>query len=273
MSTAHDPQNHKKIQQPVASLLEGIFLYLANLALPRSCPSLGAKLSSKTTRLRLFMIGFHDTWDQYFGIPMSQEGFNWSDIDNRFKDDFYLRSDLLSMPWVDIDFILEAHLWGSADVHSKVRIPVDLITGPWDEEKKRRLFWLVRAGGHLMDPETESPWEVRLAGIDAAVITPEKPDPLVLKCLITPMICIGLPPDAAHNRIIKMCRRIARGVDTQDMIQMLRLLVRELHGDQKFMSGYSYGDEDADFVQDDEFYDKLYIELVEEGVEYEGWGT
>ncbi|KAG5933291.1 hypothetical protein E4U60_004574 [Claviceps pazoutovae] len=110
MSTAHDlavddPQNHKKIQQPVAS---SIFLYLANLGLPCSCPSLGAKLSSKTTRLRLFMIRFHDTWDQYFGISMSQEGFDWSDIENRFKDDFYLQSDLLSMPWVDIDFILEA---------------------------------------------------------------------------------------------------------------------------------------------------------------------
>ncbi|KAG5933290.1 hypothetical protein E4U60_004573 [Claviceps pazoutovae] len=145
-----------------------------------------------------------------------------------------------------VEYVSLNSLWGSADVHSKVRIPVDLITGPWYEEKKRRLFWLVRAGVHLMNPETESSWEVRLAGLDAAVITSEKPDPLVLKCLITPMIWIGLPPDAAHNRIVKMCRRIARGVDTQDMIQMLRLLVKELHGDQKFMSGYGYGDEDED---------------------------
>ncbi|KAG6176897.1 hypothetical protein E4U27_004734 [Claviceps purpurea] len=172
-----------------------------------------------------------------------------------------------------LENILLNSVWGSADVHPKVRIPVDLITGPWDEEKKRRLFWLVRAGVYLMDPEIETSWEVRLAGLDAAVITPEKPDPLVLKCLITPMIWIGLPPDAAHNRIVKMCRRIVRRVDTQDMTQMLRILVRELHADQKFMSDYGDEDEDADFDQDDEFYNKLYNELVEEGVKYEGWGT
>ncbi|KAG6024380.1 hypothetical protein E4U19_003830 [Claviceps sp. Clav32 group G5] len=262
-----------------------------------------------------------------------------------------LLSDLLSMPWVDIDFILEAQqIWadkyargrcyrhyecegsetrylyeknvhardrylqhvrqhqektwkfdacacfeadyeralqfppavenitlnslrGSADVHRTVRIPVDLITGPWDEEKKRRLFWLVRAGVHGMDPRTEDSWKVRFAGLDAAVITPEKPDPLVLKCLVQPMIWIGLPPDAAHNRIAMMCRRIARGGDTQDVVQILRCLVRELHSDQKFMSDYNDEDEDADYDQDDEFYDKLYNELVEEGVKYEGWDS
>ncbi|KAG6109454.1 hypothetical protein E4U13_005830 [Claviceps humidiphila] len=373
MSTAHDlavddPQNHKKIQQPVASvdtrcslssrpslqnlpleLLESIFLYSTNFALPRSSPLLGAKLSGKATLLRLFMVGFHDTWDRRFGIPVEEA--QVSNFPKLPDNDISLQFDLLSMPWVDIDFILEAQqiwadkyargrcyrhyvteglgtqdlyeknvhardrylqhvhqhqeeswtfdaracfkadyeralqfppamekfslnsLWGSADVHTKVRIPVDLITGPWDEEKKRRLFWLVRAGAYVMDPRTKDSWKVRLAGLEATVITPEKPDPLVLKCLITPIIWIGLPPDATHNRIVMMCRRIARGVDTQDMIQILQFLVRAMHCDLKFMTDYGDEDEDADFDKDDEFYDKLYNELVEEGVEYEGWGS
>ncbi|KAG6082013.1 hypothetical protein E4U33_006180 [Claviceps sp. LM78 group G4] len=164
-------------------------------------------------------------------------------------------------------------LWGSPDVHPEVCIPVDLITGPWDEEKKRRLFWLVRAGVHLMEPSHGYSGKVRLAGLDAAIITPEKPDRLVLKCLITPKIWIGLPPDAAHNRIVMMCRRIAGGGDTVDVWQLLQLLVRELHNDQKFMSDYNGEDEDADYDQDDDFYDKLYNELVEEGVKYEDWGS
>lgn len=124
-----------------------------------------------------------------------------------------------------------------------------------------------------MDPRTKDSWKVRLAGLEATVITPEKPDPLVLSCLITPMIWIGLPPDATHNRIVMLCRRIARGVDTPDLIQMLRHLVRAMHCDLKFMTDYGDEDEDADFDKDDEFYDKLYNELIEEGVEYEGWGS
>ncbi|CCE31934.1 uncharacterized protein CPUR_05791 [Claviceps purpurea 20.1] len=337
------------LQNLPLELLENIFLYSWNFALPRSSPLLGAKLSGKATLLRLFMAAFHDTWDRRFGISVKQT--SSSDFPKLPDNDVSCQSDLLSMPWVDIDFILEAqqiwadkyargrcyrhyetegsttqdlyeknvhardrHLqhvrqhqektwkfdaracfeadyeralqfppgienillnsvWGSADVHPKVRLPVDLITGPWDEEKKRRLFWLVRAGVYLMDSETETFWEVKLAGFDAAVITPEKPDPLVLRCLITPMLWISLPPDVTHNRIVKMCRRIVRGVDTHDMIHMLRLLVRELHADLKFISDYGDDDEDADFDQDDEFYNKLYNELVEEGVEYAGWGT
>ncbi|KAG6218452.1 hypothetical protein E4U26_007601, partial [Claviceps purpurea] len=36
--------------------------------------------------------------------------------------------------------------YDSPDVHPGVHPPLDLLTGPWDEEKRRLLFWLVRAG-------------------------------------------------------------------------------------------------------------------------------
>lgn len=49
-------------------LLEMILLYSANLALPRSSPIIGSKLSAKATLLRLFVMAFHDTWDKWFGI-------------------------------------------------------------------------------------------------------------------------------------------------------------------------------------------------------------
>lgn len=56
-------------------VLESIFLYSSNISLPRASPILGAKLSGKITRLRIFMWAFHDTWDQWFGIPTNEEVF------------------------------------------------------------------------------------------------------------------------------------------------------------------------------------------------------
>lgn len=56
-----------------AEILESILLYSGSVSLPRASPVIGAKLSSKATRLRFFIWGFHDTWDQRFGVPfMSQ---------------------------------------------------------------------------------------------------------------------------------------------------------------------------------------------------------
>ena len=55
-----------------AELLESILLYSENLSLPRSSHLIGAKLSGRATLLRLFMMAFHDTWNQWFGIPKTQ---------------------------------------------------------------------------------------------------------------------------------------------------------------------------------------------------------
>lgn len=54
-----------------AEILESILLHSRSVALPRSSPVIGAKLSSRATLLRFFIWGFHDTWDQWFGVPFS----------------------------------------------------------------------------------------------------------------------------------------------------------------------------------------------------------
>ncbi|KAG6222120.1 hypothetical protein E4U25_000591, partial [Claviceps purpurea] len=87
-SAVDNPSDRKKPKQAAASvpagcssssrpslqnlpveLLESIFLYSMNLALPRSSPLIGVKLSAKATRLQVFIMGFDDTWSQCFGIP------------------------------------------------------------------------------------------------------------------------------------------------------------------------------------------------------------
>ncbi|KAG6091807.1 hypothetical protein E4U31_007209 [Claviceps sp. LM219 group G6] len=357
MSTAHDlvvddPQNHKKIQQLVASvhtrcslssrpslqnlpleLLESIFLYSANLALPRSCPSLGAKLSSRITRLRFFMTGFHDTWDQCFGNPMSWV--NYEGWESRFKDDFPLQSDLLSMPWVDIEFILEAQqAWADKyargrcyqhweeralatpvpdlyeksfhahnrymqhvlqheketwkfdaracfeadyeralqsppfrtgfggnvsfcikpEIHPYVRIPVDLLDGPWDEEKKRRLFWLVRA--EIMvelvveDDGIEDIWKVVIACINAVMISPENPDPLLINCLIAAWTFKQIPKDDAYDVLVKLSERVERGGDTQDIRNVMEYIITRINNQVRWWDNESDNNSDNyDYVE------------------------
>ncbi|KAG5974351.1 hypothetical protein E4U55_008222 [Claviceps digitariae] len=318
-----NPWHHKKMKRSLASirasrssrhraslqslpveLLESIFLYSANLALPRSSPLLGAKLSGKATLLRLFIIAFHDTWDQFFGIPdhelsPDRRGAKWCEGDVSFQ------SDMLEMPWVDIDFILQAQQawadryarnrryqhglpfadgegelnrhdhyhedsssyfnsracfeadyekavkwpaffmehdflvrssWGMRDVDSFVRMPMDLITGPWDEEKRRRLFWLIRGGVRLEEHNYESliPWEVKLACLDAAVISAEKPDHLIINCLFNCWLFSGLPEDAAHKHLVNLSRRIEWGGDPPEIKDILRRIARRLNCNLKF---------------------------------------
>ncbi|KAG6024378.1 hypothetical protein E4U19_003828 [Claviceps sp. Clav32 group G5] len=351
MSTAHDltvddPENHKKMKQPVTSvntrcsprsrpslqnlpleLLESIFLYSANLALPRSCPSLGAKLSSKTTRLRFFMTGFHDTWDQFFGIPMYQVNCKWVDIETRYKDDFYLQSKLLEMPWVDIDFILEAQqAWADkyargrcyrhyeksalaipvpdlyeksfhthnrymqhvlqheketwkfdaracfeadyeralqsppsrtgfggnlcikSEIHPYALTPLGLLIGPWDEEKKRRLFWLVRAGIRVQEvveeKRIEIMWKVVRASIGAAMISPEKPDPLLINCLMDAWTFEQFPKDDAYNVLVKLSERVEGGHDTQDIRHVMDHIITRINHQVRFLDPDSDADDD-----------------------------
>ncbi|KAG6116397.1 hypothetical protein E4U14_000252 [Claviceps sp. LM454 group G7] len=320
--TSNSPPDFKKAKQTPASvparcpshsrlslqnlpleLLESIFLYSMNLALPRSSPLLGAKLSGKATLLRMFMAAFHDIWDvtldKYVLGTRPEWKKYWRYDTKEVQDEASLQA--------DIDFILDAqqawankyargrsfdHVddWGDlypmdisyapqsykqhilqhslgevtfdaracfeADYDRAVAcrispqifafaeyyempdltppvVPVNLITGPWNEEQKRRLFWLVRAkllydmklGPLFLDSRAA---RVRLACLDAAVVFAEKLDPLIITCLIgCDWLLVDLPPEAKQERLIKMCSRIDRGGEMLDM-EIMRFLVRKL---------------------------------------------
>ncbi|KAG6117033.1 hypothetical protein E4U13_001403 [Claviceps humidiphila] len=130
-----------------------------------------------------------------------------------------------------------AHYYEMPDLTPPV-VPVNLITGPWNEEQKRRLFWLVRAKLlydchneklHPLFLDSRDP-QVKLACLDAAVVFAEKLDPLIITCLIgCDWLLVDLPLDAKQERLIKICSRIDRGGEMLDM-QILRFLVRKLVG-------------------------------------------
>ncbi|KAG6134406.1 hypothetical protein E4U12_002210 [Claviceps purpurea] len=142
---------------------------------------------------------------------------------------------------------------------------------PW--EKKRRLFWFVRAG--VFQPSNGFiNGKVRLASLDAAMISPEKPDPLVIKCLMpTLLLRTVLQPKAVHNRLVKLCSRVRRGGDTQDMRKFLRYFIREMHKNQEnAVRRHPYDSSEFVFTfrSDHKFYEERYNELVDEVDE--DWG-
>ncbi len=51
-------------------------------------------------------------------------------------------------------------------VHCKTRIPDALLTGPWDEESLRKLYWVLCAGACYQDDQT---WELQFQGIETAL--------------------------------------------------------------------------------------------------------
>ncbi|KAG6116390.1 hypothetical protein E4U14_000245 [Claviceps sp. LM454 group G7] len=309
-------RSRPSLQTLPVELLESIFLCSTDLTLPRASPLLGARLSAKSTRLRAFMMGFHDTWDQCFGIP----NFECCDLIRKsrmwVKGDEELQNALLSMPWVDIDFILEAQqawadeyaagrcyrhhegdccqlkvshaghpyhehalqheeeawkfnaracfeadyerasqkppsaeffkVWTLVEVNLNVCLPVELITGPWDEEKKRRLYWLFRAGiSHGGDGFKGSghPWEVRLACLDNAMISAEKLDSLIINCLIGDWLFKDVPGDAKREPLVNLCNRIARAGETPEMMDTMRYTVRLMDTDWEFTQYHTSEDE------------------------------
>lgn len=296
-----------------AEILEKILLYSTNLALPRAAPHIGAKLSGRATLLRLFIWTFHDTWNQWFGIPVRSDVFFGPEIKNpelRICDgDPVLQSAVLELPWVNIDFILQAQQtwadtyakdrwyqhsidwdrdddglpthhhddshdfdggyghfdarrcfeadyqkalswqpfeasiepWGFRDIHPLTRVPTNLITGPWDDEKQRRLLWFTRGGalnlggeGHAPSP----PWEVRIDFLRNAVIDTPEPNVLVCNCLIRAWVYWGLPGDVVRQELRKIRQRIEWGGDTPAGRTILREVGTTLSS---FLTFPSYG--------------------------------
>ncbi|KAG5923413.1 hypothetical protein E4U61_003482 [Claviceps capensis] len=307
-------RSRPSLQDLPVELLEIIFLYSMNLALPRSSPLLGAKLSGKATLSRVFMAAFHGIWESSLSECEGAQGEShpeWEERsepdDDELEEQAYTQFALVSMPWANIDFILNVqqawadkyargrffdhdedrgdfwcpgwdisytpsfhehllqHFLGevtfdaracfeadydralslpfSPDQFSEVTlsgfpeltfsvVPMNLITGPWNEEKKRRLFWLARANlDYVSNTFDLGPRavEVKLACLDAAVISAESLDPLIANCLMDSdsWFFEDLPQDARDERLDKLCNRIDRGGEVVDM-DILRFVVTQL---------------------------------------------
>ena len=306
-------------------ILETILLYSSNPLLPRASPVIGLRLSGRATLVRFFLWAFHETWDQFFGIPFNDpidyvHNIRPIEYENIPRGDYTLQvsiscasfrnsrmtaytglqGDVLALPWAKIDLMLQAQqTWanrygqgrwyqhcvpldrsGSAhgqggfghfnarecfeadyqhvkswppfadrslgmcvwNVHPFARMPTDLITGPWDEEKMRRLFWLAR-GGIRLDGVHQAvpPWELRLQCIDNAIVSAPVPNKLVTNCLMQKWLFGNLPDDLVQKRIISLDRRIEWGGDSTSDKRTLRHMKNIL--DTLSLSGFDDDDD------------------------------
>ncbi|KAK2608690.1 hypothetical protein QQS21_002801 [Conoideocrella luteorostrata] len=122
--------------------------------------------------------------------------------------------------------------WGTQDVHPMAQIPMDLIAGPWNEEKKRRLFWLTRGGIQLhLKMQNLIPWEVKVQCLDNAVISAECPDPLIINCLVSDWTFRDIPEDISRKQVLDLNRRIEWGGDPPDTKEVLRRIAIALNFD------------------------------------------
>ncbi|PTB70556.1 hypothetical protein BBK36DRAFT_1107653 [Trichoderma citrinoviride] len=271
-----------------AEILESILLHSANLSLPRVSNFIGMKLSGRATLLRLFIRAFHETWEQWFGIPTDPAIVHgpWLQDAQHVPcgGDPLFQSQVLDQPWISIDLILQAQQnwadnhgrgrhfqhsafwvhdaqevghdynggfshfnarecfeadyqqaikwpafaargihWFSQDIHPLTRIPDRLITGPWDDEMQRQLFWLCRGGymtcGRLF---TQPTWEVKIELIRNAMLNAEVPNLLAINCLFRTWVFDGLPADVVRKEIIGLERRIEWGGDPNETRELLR---------------------------------------------------
>ncbi|KAI1069660.1 hypothetical protein LB507_008442 [Fusarium sp. FIESC RH6] len=104
------------LQALPSEILESIFLYSANVALPGASLVMGAKLSGRATLIRFLIWAFHETWDQSFGNISTSAEKDKSDVNG----DRQLQSTILDLPWISADFIVQAQqAW--ADTYARNR--------------------------------------------------------------------------------------------------------------------------------------------------------
>jgi hypothetical protein len=277
-------------------ILEQILLYSSSTSLPRASHIIGRKLSHASTRVRFVVWAFHDTWDQWFGIPADRslchgpwpEGIKGPQ-DIACAGDHELQSQVLELSWVTIDFLLQAqqtwarkyarhrwheHVlpwvdvdddgghdhkggfdhfdarecfeadyqqaldgpmfdrpvqWAGNDVHPLTRIPPRLVTGPWNDEQQRRLFWLIRGGVALkMGKHHAVPWEMKLDALRNSVLAEPEPNLLIFNCLrgADPnevWMFSGLPQDVIRQEVMVLQKRLDWGAESTQGMSILRM--------------------------------------------------
>ncbi|KAK5998780.1 hypothetical protein PT974_01163 [Cladobotryum mycophilum] len=285
-------------------ILESIFLYSANLALPRVNNFIGKRLSGRATLVRLILWAFHDTWIQWFGIPADKAIVHgpWLKDAKHFPSggDDVFQSEVLGQAWINIDLILQAQQtwadnnahgrwyqhsipwddesrslehdheggfshfdarkcfeadyqqalkwpafriqrepWFFQDIHPKTRIPTELITGPWNEEMRRRVFWLCR-GGFTPVGEDDSPlgWELKIELLRNAILNASEPNALIINCLVRNWVFADLPADVVRKELVDLERRLEWGAthrreemscDAREMPSIYSCIYRILH--------------------------------------------
>ena len=146
--------------------------------------------------------------------PHRQGGFNHFDARACFEFDYQKALKAVSAyPYV-------TQSMGSPSCHLETRLPEALVTGPWDDDAQRRLFWLSRSWdvvyGPLQEDRYEFPWEIRLECLRNAVLEAAEPNRIAMDCLMGEDFFTGFPYDVARREVLDIQKRFKkRKIPTQ----------------------------------------------------------
>lgn len=113
------------------------------------------------------------------------------------------------------------------EIHPSTAIPRNLITGPWNAEQRRRLYWLYRAGFKVLSDLP--PWEDIVECLRNAIIDAEEPDPLVRFCLLShPAVYANIPRPTLIKELQRLRKRLEWGGDSEETRFLLRSVSRGL---------------------------------------------
>ncbi|KEY68649.1 hypothetical protein S7711_00528 [Stachybotrys chartarum IBT 7711] len=119
--------------------------------------------------------------------------------------------------------------WAYQDVHPSTRLPTSLLTGPWDDEKMRRLFWLRRGGAMTKDHDFgRIPWEVRSECLQNMAFGGPKPNALAFNCLVDKFLVRNLPSLVVHKHMTDIDQRYISQRDSDASLMVLRAMWRTL---------------------------------------------
>lgn len=113
----------------------------------------------------------------------------------------------------------------AADVHPHVRLPLSLVTGPWDDEAQQRLFWLVRGGVSLESPSSPTrtlPWEYHREFLHNAAVRAETPNRVAHRCLMQACALERMPVDVICRERDDIAKRLQWGDDSDAGFGVLR---------------------------------------------------
>ncbi|KAH7304926.1 hypothetical protein B0I35DRAFT_484120 [Stachybotrys elegans] len=101
--------------------------------------------------------------------------------------------------------------WFHQDVHPDAQIPKSVLTGPWDDEKRRRLLWLKRGGANLEHEWYRSlAWEDKADCLENMLLRPPRLDLFVFNCLWDTALADQLPTELVSKYLARLDERMEK---------------------------------------------------------------
>lgn len=130
-----------------------------------------------------------------------------------------------------VDLFLDPDRERRQDVHPAAHMPSNLITGPWNDEQLRRLFWLTRSGVHLLqDNANDITWEMKMLCLRNAVLDVSEPNTFVVNHLLRDLL-LGdqvLPLDVVRKELTSLDVRLRWGGDSPEGREVVRFIRERL---------------------------------------------